>query len=678
MRLTHPIAGVPPPLPAASGLLAGLTPEQARAVQYGTGPLLLLAGPGAGKTKTLTHRIAYLLESGQARPAEIIAVTFSVRAAGELRLRLADLLGQERARGVTACTFHAFCARLLRQYAHLFGRTRQYTIYDQGDMRRVIEEILADQRRYAVRQALKAYGQPSSAELQALLSLAKSRLKDPDRCTGTSEPVGPLVAAVWRESELELRRSNAFDFDDLIWFAVRLLRERRLRARWIRRQIRYLLVDEYQDLNPAQADVVWLLAGADGNLTVVGDDDQLVHRWRGADPALMASFAERYPRHCTIVLRSSFRSRAEILDAATSCVQHNPGRTAKQLVAVRGSGGNVSVEAFGDEWREAHWIAGQVAQAIAAGVPGPEVLILARTSYTTQPVQAALARAGIAHRVLGSLGLFERSEVKDALAYLTLLANPADAQAFRRAICAPRRGIGAATADVVVARAREELGGDLIAASAQATCFAGIHPQAREQLRAFGASMLGVREEIRAGRSLGHLVVRVVTFPGGLVEHFERQRDSSPSPSRRRDAERVLEDLRSLCRAAQAFEEQRGAPAPVGEFLEHAIGLHAQELRSGEDRRVTVSTIHRCKGAEAQLVIVLGLDEQVLPCWQSLEDPDPEALCEERRLFYVASTRAKDTLILTHARVRVRRETGGRSRFLAEAGLACPSAALGA
>lgn len=343
-----------------------------------------------------------------------------------------------------------------------------------------------------------------------------------------------------------------------------------------------VLVDEYQDLNAAQAELVWLLVGSDGNVTVVGDEDQLVHRYRGADPAHMARIGERYPRHRTIVLCHSFRSRAEILEGAASCVRHNPGRQAKRLVAVRGAGGRVSVKAFQDDWHGAHWIAREVADAIASGVPGPEILVLARTSYATQPIQAALARAGIAHRVLGSLGLFERSEVKDALAYLTLLANPADAQAFRRAISSPRRGIGPATATAVVRRAREELEGDLIVACAGAQTLPGIRSQpARDNL--------------------------------------------------------------------QAFEERRGAPAPVGEFLEHAIGLHAQELAAGEDRRVTVSTVHRAKGTEAQLVVVLGLDEQVLPCWQALSDPDRDALCEERRLFYVACTRAKDTLILAHA-----------------------------
>jgi DNA helicase-2/ATP-dependent DNA helicase PcrA len=345
------------------------------------------------------------------------------------------------------------CARLLREHAQLFGRTEQHTIYDQGDVRRVIEQLISDPERPVLRQTLKAYGQPSGTELQAMLSLAKSGLSDPEH-SGSEDHRGRLVAAIWRECEEELRSSNAFDFEDLLRFAVRLLREHRLRARWIRRRWRFVLVDEYQDINEAQAELVWLLVGSDGNLTVVGDDDQLVHGRRGADPAHIVEFAARYPRHRTILLGSNFRTRAEILSPAQSCVRHNQRRTDKQLVAVRGSGGQVAISAFRDDWHEAHWVAGAVSEAIASGVPGREILILARTSFGTQPVQSALAQARVAHRVLGSLGLFERSEAKDALAYLTLLANPTDAQAFRRAISSPRRGIGPATASVLVTRAR--------------------------------------------------------------------------------------------------------------------------------------------------------------------------------------------------------------------------------
>ena len=439
-----------------SGLLAGLTPEQAKAVTYGTGPLLLIAGPGAGKTRTLTHRIAHLLESERARPDQILAVTFSVRAAGELRLRLADLLGQDRARRVTAATFHSVCARLLREHAPLFGRTEHYTIYDQGDMRRVIDWILADKDRTTVKEALRRAGRPAPAEVQSALSMAKNELLSPAAICSRSNYLGAdVIAAVWEESERELRGSNAWDFDDLLVFAVRLLRDHPHRLGWVRSRWRWLLVDEFQDVNRAQAELVGLLAGRDGNVAIVGDEDQVVHGFRGADPEHIAGFAARHPLHHTIVLGRNFRSRSEILEAAARCVGHNQRRVTKQLVAVRGAGGQVGARGFYEDWHEAHWIAEQVGEAIAAGLPAAEILILARTGYATQATQLALARAGIPHRVLGSLGLYERSEVKDALAYLTLLVNPSDAQAFRRAIQSPRRGVGpATTANTLLTRAR--------------------------------------------------------------------------------------------------------------------------------------------------------------------------------------------------------------------------------
>ena len=271
--------------------------------------------------------------------------------------------------------------------------------------------------------------------------------------------------------------------------------------------------------------------------------------------------------------------------------------------------------------------------------------------------------------MLGSLGLYERTEVRDALAYLTLIQNPLDAQAYRRAIGSPRRGIGAATVTKLVAWAREHHCGDLIAASARAGEHDGIRTQAaRMRMAEFGAALEQVRVELAAGRSIGHVVIATVTVPGGLVRHYQHQRDHAPDPDRRRDAERVLEDLRSLCRAAQAHDEHDEHATLTG-FLEQAAGLHSQELDAASDRRITVSTIHRAKGTEAQAVALLGCEEELLPSWRSISSPDPERLAEERRLFYVAATRAKDRLLITHVAERGRRETGGPSRFLAEAGL---------
>ena len=271
--------------------------------------------------------------------------------------------------------------------------------------------------------------------------------------------------------------------------------------------------------------------------------------------------------------------------------------------------------------------------------------------------------------MLGSLGLYERTEVRDALAYLTLLQNPRDAQALRRAIASPRRGVGTATIARLIAWAREHHGADLIAASRNAGDLDRVPSEAaRARLVEFGMALVQVRSELDAGRSLGHIVIATVTVPGGLVRHYEHVRDHSPNHERRADAERVLEDLRSLCRAAQAYEEQHEDATLTG-FLDHAAGLHAREVDAATDHRITVSTIHRAKGAEAELVVLLACEEQLLPSWRSLASPDPGRLEEERRLFYVAATRAKDRLLITHAAERGRRPTGGPSRFLREAGL---------
>ena len=656
--------------PGPERLLAGLTAEQAQAVTFGSGPLLLLAGPGAGKTRTLTHRAAYLLASGRAHPWEILAVTFSVRAAGELRLRLADLLGEEVARGVTAATFHSVCARLLREHAGVFGRTERYTIYDQAEMRRVVDWLLSDAERGEIQRGLADYGQPASQEVLAEISSAKNQLLTPEVYERSmAHPAAPLIAAVWRESEVELRRCNALCFDDLLAFAVRLLSEHPHRLAWLRRRWRWILVDEMQDTSHAQATLVDQLAGPDGNLCVCGDDDQVIYGFRHADPRHILCFGERHPSHAEIVLGRNFRSHAEILEAAARCVSHNERRGAKALIAMRGPGGQVRVRTFANEFAEANWVTAQIADALAAGTPPGEILALARTGYATEPLQRALAHAGIPHRVLGSLGLYERAEVRDALAYLTLLQNPLDAQAFRRAIGSPRRGIGAATVTKLVAWARERHSGDLIAASAHAEELDGIRAQgARVRLAEFGAALEQIRGELGAGRSLGHVVIATVTLPGGLVRHFQHVRDHTPDSNRRRDAERVLEDLRSLCRAAQAFEEHEER-ATLGGLLDQAAGLHAQEIDAASDRRITVSTIHRSKGAEAQAVALLGCEEELLPSWRSISSPDPERLAEERRLFYVAATRAKDRLLITHVAERDRRPTGGPSRFLTEAGL---------
>jgi DNA helicase-2/ATP-dependent DNA helicase PcrA len=300
---------------------------------------------------------------------------------------------------VTAATFHSVCARLLREHATVFGRTERYTIHDQGDMRRVADWLLSDADRGQIQRALRDHGQPANAQVLAEISRAKNLLLTPESYERSSaHPAGPLIAAVWRESEAEPQRSNAFDFDDLLAFAVRLLAEHPHRLTWLRQRWRWILVDEFQDTSHAQPALVDLLAGPDGNLCVVGDDDQLIHRWRHADPAHILGFGERHPGHVQIVLGRNFRSRAEILDAAVSCVHHNEHRAPMALIATRGTGGQIRVVGVGNEYQEAHWVSGQIAEALSAAMPPSEILALARTGYATEPLQHALALAAPRHR----------------------------------------------------------------------------------------------------------------------------------------------------------------------------------------------------------------------------------------------------------------------------------------
>ena len=657
-------------------LTGELTPEQRDAVRHGPGPLLLLAGPGAGKTRTLTHRVAHLLASGRAQPWEILAVTFSVRAAGELRLRLADLLGEERARGVTAATFHAVCARMLREHADAVRPHRRLHGLRPG--RRPQGDRVAALRRPARRD-------PSGADRQRATGIRGAAGGDlagqeptalPRHLRAQLAPGGALVAAVWRELEVELRRSNAFDFDDLLVFAVRLLAEHPHRLTHYRQRWRWLLVDEFQDTNEAQSVLVALLAGAGGNVTVVADDDQLIYRWRGAEPRNMLGFGERYPGHTQIVLGRNFRCRAEILAAAVACVAHNQQRTGKALIAMRGPGGQVDARRLRDRPRRG--AVGRRARSPTRSRPASrrrEILVLARTGYATRtdPGRAG-ARPG--SRTACSAASACTSAPRSATRSPTSRCWPTRPTRRRSGAPCRRRGaaIGLATASRVVALARDEHDGDLIAASAHAHGLAQIRSHAaRERLARFGAELERVRSELRAGRSLGHVVVATLMLDGGLVAPLP----AAPRPLRRSPTSAATPNAcsRTCARCAAPPRPTRTSTATTASltgFLEHAAGLHAAgaRARSSEDRRITVSTIHRAKGTEAQQARrCSACEERLLPSWRALANPDPEQLAEERRLFYVAATRAKDRLALTHAATRGGRPTGGPSRFLTEAGL---------
>jgi ATP-dependent DNA helicase UvrD/PcrA len=660
-----PFAAGPPDL---EQLLKDLTPEQIAAVTHGEGPQVIHAGPGSGKTRALVERVVYLLITGLASPNQIVVVTFTNTAASECVVRIQDRLGPGAVSGMSISTFHALCSRILRHHAPAFGRDDNFTIYDEHEVKKLVDYVLADKERVRVREQLERFGACSASEVHHEVSLAKNRLWTPEFYEQHSEhPVAPLTAAVWRELDRELADSNAVDFDDLLSCCVRLLGEHpdlliSYRNRW-----RWLLVDEIQDSNYAQMGLVRLLAAPDGNVTVVGDLDQSLYGWNGANPRNLLAFADVFPDHQQVALGRNFRSKEEIVKAAEQLIAHNTRRPKIEFVADRGPGGHVSVRRFENEYVEAAWIAGEIGRQLRGGLTGEEILVVARTAFATAAVQRALAQANIKHRVLGSLGLYERAEVKDAIAYLTLLTNPDNAGALGRAIAVPRRGVGEVTTRAIVDYAREQQL-DLISACTQADQLPRMRTRTRENIVRFGSSMLKVRAEHMAGRSLGHTVAATLMLDGGLVQHHQRRRQSAKRTEDRHDADRVLEDLRSVCRAASVYQEQQGALATLLGFVEQAVGLHSQEL-AREDPVVTVATIHRAKGMGKCLVFVCGCEERVIPSWRALEAGALENLEEERRAFYVAMTRAENMLVLTWCEHRNGNNTEGRSRFIAEAGL---------
>lgn len=648
----------------AGRLLEGLTSEQARAVTHDGPPLIVLAGPGSGKTRTLTHRIAWLIATGRATADQILALTFTVRAADEMRVRLGSLLGEEGSRGLTAGTFHSISARMLRANAQSFGRTERYTIYDEVDAKKLLTAVIADRRR-GIAEAAAECGMAPVDEVYDQMSLAKGELLSPREFKDSSRhPTAPMIAAAWAAFDEEMIYCDAFTFDDLIQCVAWLLANHPPLRNYYRRKWPAILVDEFQDTNLAQLTLVRLLA--DRCLTVVGDDDQALYSFQGARVDNILRFGENFADHQRLVLGRNFRCRAEILQSADALIRHNVEREPKRLLAERGAGGYIKSFRFAGDEDEAAWIARKVGDALARGISPDEIQVLHPAKWVSQPLQRALARARIPYRVLGSLGLFERAAVKTALAYVRLLVNPNDQLAFERAVNQPARGVGEKTRHRVARHARAEQI-DLIAACRDASSIPGLKARPREALVQFGIAIDGAAQALRDNRSLTHAVISVLLMDGGLVEFYKSRLKGAAGSSRERDVQRTLDDLRSVVGAVSAYEKQE-SDATLAGFLEQTATLNAAEP-DGTDRRVTLSSVHRSKGTEAAVVFVQGLEEGVLPGWRAIRSATRADLEEQRRAVYVAITRGRNVVLLCNS---VRRTYRSRelepSRFLGEAG----------
>ena len=627
-------------------LLAGLNPPQREAVLHGDGPLLVLAGAGSGKTRVLTHRVARLIEDG-VPPHAILAITFTNKAAGEMRDRIAQLVGP-RARAIWASTFHSACVRILRREAPAAGYASDFSIYDADDQLRLIRRCMVDEdvdpKRFAPR------------GLQARISDAKNHLRGPEELAALNGSYQDEVAAqVYRRYADALRANGAMDFDDLLMVTAQLMEnDPAVRARWQSR-FEYVMVDEYQDTNHAQYRLVRALAEPQRNVMAVGDDDQGIYSWRGADVGNILDFERDYPNAHVVALEQNYRSTGTILRAANAVVERNPHRHPKRLWTDLGDGEPISVVSCRDEHEEARVVAGEIDRALARGESLADVAVFYRTNAQSRTIEDQLVRCGVNYTVVGGPRFYERAEVRDLLAYLRVVSNPADGVSLARMLGAPKRGIGPGAIAKLEAHATAH---QIPVADAvlRPDEVAGLPPGQRATLAASGALLEDLRQRVEAGGPLDRVIEEVLDR-SGLREALERE-GTFESQGR-------VENLEEMVRVAAEYDAAEEEATLAG-FLE-GIALQADaDLVDESAGAVTLMTIHNAKGLEFETVLITGLEEGLFPHARS---DTPETLEEERRLFYVGLTRARRHLTLTHAETRAMH--GGRdyrlpSRFLGE------------
>ncbi|MGN6869870.1 MAG: ATP-dependent helicase [Solirubrobacteraceae bacterium] len=633
-------------------LLAGLNEPQREAVSYGDGPLLILAGAGSGKTRVLTHRIAYLVATDRAKPNEILAITFTNKAAGEMRDR-AELLVGRRVRAMWVMTFHAACARMLRAHADKLGYTRRFTIYDQADARRLIkrclDELGIDPKRFT----------PSAIHNQ--ISDAKNRLRDAD---AYGKIVGSYfeqtVADVFRMYERELHRMNAMDFDDLLVRAVDVLQLFQEVRDQYATGFRHVMVDEYQDTNHAQYRWLQLLAEERRNLMVVGDDAQSIYGFRGADIRNILEFEDTFPDAHVVKLEQNYRSTQTILDAANAVIRNNRAQKPKSLWTELGQGDPIKVRELEDEHAEARYVSGEVQRLLDEGVSRAEIAIFYRTNAQSRVLQDTLVRADIPYQVIGGPKFYDRAEIKDAIAYLITMVNPQDAGSFSRIVNSPKRGIGSTSMSRLLSYTNTT-GTSIWDAASEPEQVPALGPPAVKAFRRFMATMHVLRERVEANPPIAELLKEVLQETGYL-EALEAERTI--------EAQGRIENLDELLNVAAEYDTRTAAEpereASLADFLEQTALRSDADDRSDDQGLVTLMTLHNAKGLEYPIVMMIGLEEGMFPHSRALDEGDVE---EERRLCYVGITRAQRDLYLTYARTRNvfgARNFGAPSRFISE------------
>jgi len=625
--------------------LADLNPAQREAVLATEGPLLVIAGAGSGKTRVLTYRVAHLLHAAGVKPNEILAITFTNKAAGEMRERLEDLLGPV-ARAIWILTFHAACGRILRREAPRLGYRSNFTIYDQADQVRLtkqcLEELERDPKRFVPR------------GIHAQISAAKNQLVTPeDYAARVASFYDQTVAEVYDLYQRRLFASNAVDFDDLLMLTVQVLEHfPEARGRW-QKAFRYILVDEYQDTNHAQYRLLQLLAEKHRNVCAVGDPDQSIYAFRGADIRNILEFERDFGETRTIALEQNYRSTNTILQAANAVIAHNRERKPKNLWSELGEGEPVRVLEVEDEHAEARFVAAEIAALVEEGYNGSEVAVFYRTNAQSRVLEDVLVRQGIAYQVIGGPRFYERAEIKDVIAYLQVIDNPYDAVSLQRIANRPRRGIG----DTSLARLQAHADAHGISlwealGQAEEAGIAAAPLNAVQQFHGVMQSLQAVAQELE----VSELIERVLDRSGYRIA-LESERTI--------EAQGRLENLQELVGVTQEYQQNAAEPSLSG-FLQEISLYSDQDAIRGEQSLVTLMTLHNAKGLEFRAVFMIGMEEGIFPHARSIEE---QGLEEERRLAYVGMTRAQERLTLTHASARSlygSRSYNLASRFLDE------------
>jgi DNA helicase-2/ATP-dependent DNA helicase PcrA len=625
--------------------LVALNQAQREAVQHTEGPLLVVAGAGSGKTRVLTHRVAHLVEDLKVRPSEILAITFTNKAAGEMRERLERMLGAT-ARAIWILTFHAACGRMLRREAERLGYRSTFSIYDDQDQVRLVkaclEELGKDPKRFSPR------------GIHSQISRAKNELVSPEEyLSRVASFWDQTVAEVYDLYQRRLHTSNAVDFDDLLMLTVQVFeRFPEALTRW-QKAFRYILVDEYQDTNHAQYRLLQLLGSEHGNVCAVGDQDQAVYGFRGADIRNITEFETDFPGTYVVTLEQNYRSTNSILRAANAVIENNSERKPKHLFSDLGEGDPVRVIEVEDEHAEARFVAAEIAALIDQGLSASEIAVFYRTNAQSRVLEDVLVRQDIPYQVIGGPRFYERAEIRDATAYLTVLVNPSDAGSLLRIANRPRRGIGETSLARVVTYA-DSTGRSLWDALADPEA-AGVTSAACRAIRGFRSTMESLMAQAQE-LPVDHLLERMLEKTG-ILDAYEAERTI--------EARGRIENLQELVGVAGEYRQQT-ADASLAGFLQDIALVSDQDTIADDRGLVTLMTLHNAKGLEFKAVYVIGVEEGIFPHIRAIEEQGVE---EERRLCYVGMTRAMERLTMTHTLSRSlwgRRSYNLASRFLDE------------